>query len=111
MLLKGLVFLVGETENYELLNPLYEFFPQWIYDYCQLLVRCHRQGEVMGDDDHYDSIIQLMAYSVQVEENVELLEDDNQEPVLNNITVLIAHAGEKHARYIPILELISTLAN
>lgn len=110
MLLKGLVHLIGETQNVAILGQLYDFFPVWIYDYCEQLELCHRKGEVMGDDDHYDSIIQLMASSVNDLDNVQLVLD-NQDSLLPNICILVAHTGERHARYIPILELISTLAN
>lgn len=64
-LLLGLYDLVEETKIVSMLDSLYaKCFPSWIKKYSQKIDECRANNIVMGNDAHYDAIIQLLAASV-----------------------------------------------
>ena len=84
-------------------------FPTWLEAYTKKLDECKRMGVKMGNDEHYDAIIQLLAISVNENDtNVELVKEKE---LLPRITKIIQNSGPENDRYIPCLELIATLSN
>ena len=64
-LLHGLHQLIEETEESEMLQSMYDVnFPNWLRKYCTKLDECKRQKMVLGNDEHFDSIISLLSVSV-----------------------------------------------
>ena len=84
-------------------------FPTWLRKYCGILEQCKIQKMVMGNDEHYDSIISLLSVSVQDNDtNVELVKEKELLPL---ITQIIKQSTLENERYIPTLKLIACLAN
>ena len=64
-LLQGLYQLIEDTEDSEMLQSMFDVnFPTWLRKYCNILEQCKAQKMVMGNDEHYDSIISLLSVSV-----------------------------------------------
>ena len=84
-------------------------FPMWLRKYCEILEECKAQNKHMEDNPHYDSIICLLAVSVDGDDkNVDLCLEKELTPF---ITQIVNNSDWKDMRYIPVLELIATLAN
>ena len=108
-LLKGLHELIEASEISSLLGGMFEMcFPVWLRLYCEKIEFCRKQHTQMGNHDHFDSIIQLLAVSVHDEKNVQrVLEKE----LTRFITIIIKSTSWVHDRYIPCLHLIARLAN
>jgi hypothetical protein len=107
----GLNQLVEETGSVSMLDDLYvKCFPEWMKKYSQKIDECKAQNIVMGNDPHYDAIIQLLAASVQdnIPNIINFLKND---ALLSVITIIIKNSTWEHKRYIPTLKLIAALAN
>ena len=76
-LLQGLLELVQEIENTDMLSGLYlKCFPNWLKLYCQKLDLCKKNKQKCGDDEHFDAIICLLSVSLDENKpNVELCQD------------------------------------
>lgn len=113
-LLVGLGELVEATGNPGMLTSLFDVsFPAWLRLYCQRLESHRAQGTLMGNHDHFDAVVSLIATSVKDnEENVQLLTDKDRgsEGILENIIKVVKVSNWDHKRYIPCLKLISRLA-
>lgn len=110
-LLKGLNELVEESENSDMLTGMFDnnSFSQWMRAYSKLVEVCKKQMVMMGNDEHYDSIIALLSNSVQGNPtNVQKVLDKKLIP---HITLVIQNSNWEHDRYIPCLKLIAALAN
>lgn len=114
-LLVGLGELVEATGNPSMLTSLYDVsFPAWLRLYCQRLDDHRAQGTLMGNHDHFDAVVSLIATSVKDdEENVSQITDRDKGPeneVIANIIKVIKASNWDHKRYIPCLKLIAHLA-
>lgn len=113
-LLVGLGELVEATGNPGMLTSLYDVsFPAWLRLYCQRLEAHRAQGTLMGNHDHFDAVVSLIATSVKDnDENVAQLTERDKGPdsILANIIKVVKVSNWDHKRYIPCLKLIARLA-
>ena len=72
-LLQGLHQLIEETEDSEMLTPMFDScFSTWIRTYEKKIKAAKKQKTLIGNDEHYDAVIQLLADSVnENDDNVE----------------------------------------
>lgn len=108
-LLVGLHEMIEETGAYSMLTGMYDLcFPIWLRLYCEKLDFFKQMNDRMGNHDHYDAIIKLIAISVKDnQENVDLLIQKN---LAVYITKIIKQTSWDHDRYIPCLELVERLS-
>jgi hypothetical protein len=108
-LLVGLYELIEASEISSLLSGMFEMcFPVWLRLYCEKIEFCRKQHTQMGNHDHFDAIIRLLAVSVHDEDNVRKV---IEKELPRYITIIIKSTSWGHDRYIPCLELIARLAN
>lgn len=108
-LLQGLYGLVSDTLNANLLSGMLQScFPRWLKAYNKLLKKAKKEGRYQDDDEHFDAIIDLLSVSVICAENVDIIVDSNLIPI---ITEMFKTTQISHKRYIPILNLITGLAD
>ena len=75
-LLKGLYELIEASEISSLLSGMFEMcFPVWLKLYCEKIEFYRKQHTQMGNHEHFDAIIQLLAVSVHDEDNVQKVID------------------------------------
>lgn len=111
-LLRGLHELIEDSSQRSLLSGLYESsFPQWLRLYNEKIDFCKKQNTQMGDHDHYDAIIQLISVSVTDEEDDENVQRLLDQDLCKYITIIIKNSTWIHRRYLPCLNLITTLAS
>jgi len=72
---------------------------------------CKKQGQQMGNHDHYDAIISLLSVSVTDDEDDENVQRILDKDLVKYIAIIIKNSSWVHDRYIPCLNLISNLAN
>ena len=65
----------------------------------------------MGNHDHYDSIIQLLSVSVTEDPEDENVKKFLEKDLTKYIVLVIKNSSWFHDRYIPCLNLISSLSN
>lgn len=85
-------------------------FPTWIKTYDKKVKDNRKQKlPMLGNDETYDAIIQLLADSViDNDENVELTKDTE---LIEPIVTILKNSSQDHDRYIPVLNLVACLAN
>jgi GGDEF domain-containing protein len=108
-LLVGLYEMIEETDASSMLTGMYDLcFPIWLRLYCEKLDFFKQMNDQMGNHDHYDAIIKLLAISVKDNpENVDLLIQKN---LAVYITKIIKQTSWDHDRYIPCLKLVERLS-
>lgn len=107
-LLEGLHELIGGIGSPAMLTGMYDHcFPMWLRAYSE-----HRlvdRGSPIGDDDHFDAVIKLVAVSVRNHlDNVEFLLDKR---LAQYIVKIATYSDMKHRRYIPTLNIIADMSN
>jgi len=111
-LLKGLHELIEDTEKPDLVTGMFDSsFPQWLRLYNEKIEFCKKQGQQMGNHDHFDAIIKLLSVSITDDE-----EDENVQRMLDKdlpkyFAIIIKNSSWVHDRYIPCLTLIANLSN
>jgi len=83
-------------------------FPSWLRTYSKDLAEELARGTVRGNNPHYDAIINLLAASVDIEENIDLFMEKELIPY---ITTIFKGSSWEHDRYIPCLKIIADMAN
>ena len=102
-LLIGLNQLVEETGCVSMLDDLYlKCFPNWMKKYSQKIDDCRTNNIVMGNDSHYDAIIQLLAASV-MDNKPNISNFLASDTLLMVLTKIIKNSTWEHNRYIPSL--------
>jgi hypothetical protein len=103
--------MIEETEEdlTSMLTGMYDMcFPIWLRIYCDKLDFFKQTNSKMGNHDHYDAIIKLLAISVKDNAtNVDLVISKN---LAVYITKIIKQCSWEHNRYIPCLKLIERLS-
>jgi hypothetical protein len=104
--------LIEDTEQSGMLTGMFDMcFPEWLKTYTSVIAsnRSKNKENYLGDDDHYDAIICLLAVSVKDNpENVQKVLDTRLIP---QIVSIIQNSKWEHRRYIPCLKLIACLSN
>lgn len=86
-LLKGLYELVSETDKAEMLTGLFENgFPTWLRMLWDKINACKRISSNYENNEHYDSIVALLAASVKSSNtNVKKASEKNILPIIADI--------------------------
>ena len=95
-----------------MLTGMYDMcFPEWLKSYTSVITsnKSKNKESFLGDDDHYDAIICLLAVSVK--DNDQNVERVLETRLIPQIVCIIQNSQWEHRRYIPCLNLIAALSN
>lgn len=110
-LLIGMNELIEVTGLTSLVGAMYrDCFGKWLNQYCvELRNHLRSSGVFMGNHEHYDSIMNLIAVSIKDDDdNIEMVIDQG---MTKQICMIMSQSTWDHDRYIPCLDLIACLAN